>query len=292
MYYLGSLFAYATMKGPRNKKRKPRPDPTQIAADNPLATEEEKKRAVEWAESKKKRKKKKANMKLFIVFLVGSMLMLGITLSLHYMFQWGRDSKKYGHFAHVMFITFGKIIFVLSFMAILLPISFTYKGFGNFIATSKLLQLIGNISFPGYLYHFTVIMMRMHSTEALPTYTFYDFLGAFTGDFFYTIILATIGSIFIELPLQGMWRTRCENVIMARLKAWVQGSKNGAPRSRSSSKASQQRIQKRQINKILEKNGIQNSEQDDSMNQKPEISIENEKVKEESLEIGEAGAGN
>jgi len=89
-----------------------------------------------------------------------------------------------------------------------------------------------------------------------------------------------------------MWRTRCENVIMARLKAWVQGSKNGAPRSRSSSKASQQRIQKRQINKILEKNGIQNSEQDDSMNQKPEISIENEKVKEESLEIGEAGAGN
>ncbi len=99
-----------------------------------------------------------------IALIVGSILMIGISAILHYRFQWGRNSKADTPLVyHVLFITFGKVIFVLSFMMILMPIAAKYKGFGSFIAKNRLLQLIGNVSFGGYLYHFTVIMLRLNS---------------------------------------------------------------------------------------------------------------------------------
>jgi peptidoglycan/LPS O-acetylase OafA/YrhL len=264
IYYLGSLVAYVTMRGPKRKKPKKN---LEIQADNPLNTEEERKALKEKEERKKQRKKKKANKMLLIVFVVGSACMLTVTLTLHYIFQWGRNSKQHSHFFHVMFITFGKIIFVVSFMAILLPISMTYKAFGNFVATSKVIQLVGNASFTGYLFHFTVIMMRMHNTVALPTYTFYDFLGAFMGDLSYTIIIATTASVVIEIPVQAMWRTRCESVIMKKLKKWVQGSRKAHRRSRTNSQVSQRRPS------VVNKMGGQQAGGQ----------------KEENLELGEAG---
>lgn len=236
IYYMGSLVAYLTMKGGKGKKGKKG------------KKKEEKKPKKEYTEEQKKKfkakKKRKGRLMLLIIFLVCSTIMIVNTLILHFIFQWGRAKSNANHFSNVMFITFGKVAFIVSFLGILMPISFTFKAFGKFIADNRLIQLIGNISFTGYLFHFTVILMRMYGTEALPTYTFYDFLGCFCCDLFYSIILATLGSLLIEIPIQAMWRTRVEVHLMARLKKWVQDTKR--KRSRSSSKISHARKSRRQ----------------------------------------------
>jgi hypothetical protein len=223
IYYTGCLVSYMTMRGP--KRKKPEPE----ALEEPLLNPEEvaeKKRIEEEKKARRKRKKKKAAIMIGNIALTcGLVFMILDCLILHYYFQWGRPSKTdVSHFSHVMFITFGKAVFVVSFMAILMPIAARYKAFGAFIAKNRLLQLIGNISFGGYLYHFTVIMVRLNSQSVMPTYTFYDLFGAWSSDLFYTIILATLSCLLIELPIQNMWRARIEKQLVIKLKAYVKGT--------------------------------------------------------------------
>jgi hypothetical protein len=74
-----------------------------------------------------------------ITLLCGFIFMTLVSVTLHYRFQWGRSSKKDTPLIfHVLFITFGKIVFVTSFMAILMPLGAKYKAFSNFIATNRL----------------------------------------------------------------------------------------------------------------------------------------------------------
>ena len=136
----------------------------------------------------------------------------------------------------MLFITFGKIAFVLSFMAIMMPLAAKYKAIGNFIAKNRLMQLIGNVSFGGYLYHFTVIMLRLNSQSTMPSYKFYDLFGAWFSDIIYTLILATASTLLIELPVQNMWRVGLEGKLMNKLKAYVDGSKKGRGSSGSNTK--------------------------------------------------------
>lgn len=258
VYYIGSLVAYLTMRGGKKKKGKKSNKPKKEF------TEEQKKKH-------KHKKKKRGKIILLIVFLVGSALMIGDTLMLHYMFQWGRDSKQYSHHLHVFFVTFSKIIFVGSFMAILMPISFTYKGFSKFIAGNRLIQLMCNVSFTGYLFHFVVIMIRMHATETLPSYSFYDLLGAWSCDLFYSLILATMGSLLIELPVQAMYRTRIESVILHKMKHWVQSTKkkhhhhgkSKGTRSRTSHSKGKKKHEKKEIDLTKGKMKAKDDESED-----------------------------
>jgi peptidoglycan/LPS O-acetylase OafA/YrhL len=172
VYYMGCLISYLTMRGSRGggkkkKKEVKQEGQTEDLAEpllNPEEVAEKERLEKEKKDRRRRRAKKRAALLGNIALVLGLAFMTLDTLALHYYFQWGRPSKeKVSHFGHVMFITFGKVIFVFSFMAILMPIAAKYKAFGNFIAKNRLLQLIGNVSFGGYLYHFTVIMLRLNS---------------------------------------------------------------------------------------------------------------------------------
>jgi peptidoglycan/LPS O-acetylase OafA/YrhL len=103
------------------------------------------------------------------------------------------------------------------------------------------MQLIGNVSFGGYLYHFTVIMLRLNSQSTMPSYKFYDLFGAWFSDIIYTLILATASTLLIELPVQNMWRVGLEGKLMEKLKVYVNGPKkernSSGDKSRGASKA-------------------------------------------------------
>lgn len=220
---MGCLVSYMTMKGP--KKHRPE---RRFTLEQPLLSREEiaeiRHAYLEKKAKRRRRKKKFIKFVLNVTLLVGLIAMILICFALHYYFQWGRPSKTdVHHFWHVMFITFGKVIFVTSFMAILMPIAAKYKAFGAFIAKNRLLQLIGNISFGGYLYHFTIIMVRMKSQDTLPTYTFYDLFGAWCSDIFYTVFLATLSCLLVEFPIQNMWRAYIEKKLLVKLKNYVKG---------------------------------------------------------------------
>ena len=74
----------------------------------------------------------------------------------------------------------------------------------------------------------------------MPSYKFYDLFGAWFSDIIYTLILATVSTLLIELPVQNMWRVSLEGKLMKNLQTYVNGSKkdrNSAGKSNRNSKA-------------------------------------------------------
>lgn len=225
VYYLGCLFCYATMPGGKKggqkggKKGGKKGDVERDGgAPIPDLTEEEKQKEQEHKDRKKQKVKKFFKMVHNVMGWSGFLMITGNAILMHYVFQWGRNVKGAGLFFNNMFITFGKIVFVISFLLFLMAISFTYKSFSKFIATNRLIQLIGNLGFSGYLFHFTMIMIRLHSTQELPTYSFYDLFAHFCMDLSCTIVIATIATLLVELPAQHLWKTRVDSRVDHLLK--------------------------------------------------------------------------
>jgi len=81
-----------------------------------------------------------------LVVLIGIVTASLIALSyilMHYYFQIGRDFIE-SRFINALWITFGKVIFVLAVMIFLMSLSYTSKLFPSFIANCGWIQLIGN----------------------------------------------------------------------------------------------------------------------------------------------------
>jgi peptidoglycan/LPS O-acetylase OafA/YrhL len=212
MYYIGCLFAYMTMKD--DSKKKPKHHEEAHAELN----EEEKKEKLLQDERRKKRKIAAIKLQQNIYFAVALTGLVGITLLLHFKFQWGRNVADLGTTANVLFITFGKVVFVLSFMTVLLIIGFRFKGFGAYIAKNRLLQLVANLGFSMYLFHFTSIMIRTYSQKSIPTYAGQDLFAAALTDLTYTLVAAVICTLLVELPAAGLWRVYCEGVLLNNIK--------------------------------------------------------------------------
>ena len=197
IYYLGAIFCYATTPMVR---RPPRPR-AKSEWDNPMLSLEEKLAIKRKSSYKKSVNKQKFMIKLAVIGSIGFLVFATDALIMHYYFQWGRNSVDLGQFWNTMFITFGKVVFVVSFLAFLLSASAAFPAFGSFIANNRFIQLLGNIGFTGYLFHFTIIMVRIFSCVELPTYSFYDLLGSWMMDVFLTIPLAVLATLIVELPV-------------------------------------------------------------------------------------------
>lgn len=206
VYYMGAIFAYLTTGA---AKKKPAPAP--VAVQEPLNEDGS-------LERKKKKRIAKIKMMQNIYLAIGLALVVGMTLLLHYVFQYGRNVPALGEFKNSLFIAFGKMIFVVGLMMSLLILGFKFKSFGNYVAKSTLLQLIGNLSFPMYLFHFTFIMIRTYSINSLPTMAGYDLFAATLTELPYTMVLALMCSLLVELPVSHIWRVYCEGHLLNLVK--------------------------------------------------------------------------
>ena len=166
IYYIGCLFAYMTMK-PDKEKEKVADGETDKEVKK---TEDELKEDFLHDEMKKLKKRKAAKRMHLIFFLIRLVTLAAVTLILHYVFQWGRDLMSLNRFWTMSFLAFGKIAFIIGLMTILLVISFRFRGFDEHLAGNRFVQLIANLSFSMYLFHFPVIMIRIYSLRSIPTY--------------------------------------------------------------------------------------------------------------------------
>ena len=215
IYYIGCLFAYMTMK-PDKKKEKVADGDADKAGKK---TEDELKEDLLHQEKKKKHKKRKATKRMqFIFFLIGFVALASVTLVLHYVFQWGRDVMSLNRFWTMSFLAFGKVAFIIGLMTVLLVISFTFRGFGEHLAGNRMVQLIANLSFSMYLFHFPVIYIRIYSLRSIPTYQGYDLFSAGLADISYTLVLAVVASLTVEIPAMHIWRVWLEGPILYVLK--------------------------------------------------------------------------
>ena len=210
MYYIGCLFAYMTQKDDAKKPKQP-----EKQEEGPILTESEQK----LLEERKKHRKMRAIRKMQLInFVVGFAGLLGVTLVLHYVFQWGRNVQNVATIWNVMFIALGKIIFVICFMMVLLVIGFRFKGFGKYLAENRLVQLVANVSFTMYLFHFTFIIIRTYSQKSIPTYAGIDLFSSGMADLTLTLFAGLYAALFVEIPAMNLWRVYCEGFLSAKLK--------------------------------------------------------------------------
>jgi len=210
MYYVGCLFAYMTQKDDSKKPKQP-----EQPKEAPELSEAEQK----LLEERKKHRKTKAIRKMQLInFTAGFVGLLGVTLLLHFVFQWGRDIQKIATIWNVLFIALGKLVFVICFMMVLLVIGFRFKGFGKYLAENRLVQLIANVSFTMYLFHFTFIIVRTYSQKSIPAMSGVDLFASGLADLTLTLFTGLYAAVFVEIPAMNLWRVYCEGYLTAKLK--------------------------------------------------------------------------
>ena len=214
IYYIGCLFAYMSMK---SEKKKPK-EGAGVAPEAPEKPKEDL-QADLLKEEKRKERKRKAIVKMqMIYFAIGTAVTVAVTCVLHYIFQWGRKVMDISLFWNATFIAFGKIFFILGFMTMLLIIGFRFRGFGKYIAENRLLQLIANLSFTMYLFHFTMIQIRAYSLKSIPTYLGLDLFSAGLAEITFTLIIALYVALVVEIPAMHIWRVWLEGPILHLVK--------------------------------------------------------------------------
>lgn len=215
IYYVGCIFAFMTA-GKKKPPRKPAA-PEAAAQDAPLdqaLIEEQAKK-----QERRKRRKLAAIRKIQLInFLVGASFVVFISCMLHYYFQWGRNVMKLTVFSNTIFLAFGKIFFVMGIIIALMVVAFRFKGFSEYIAHNRLLQLIANMSFTMYLIHFTFVQMRTYSQKSIPSYAGYDLFSAGLCDLTYTVFAGAIIALTVEIPTSHIWRVHCDPVLTGMLK--------------------------------------------------------------------------
>jgi peptidoglycan/LPS O-acetylase OafA/YrhL len=80
---------------------------------------------------------------------------------------------------NALFLTFGKLIFVATLMLLLISVCKTNENFTKMIANNAVIQVIGNLSFSIYCWHFIVVLWSAQASETSPPISAYYYYGCF-----------------------------------------------------------------------------------------------------------------
>ena len=98
-----------------------------------------------------------AGKKIFIIGFICFIMICTSAVLMHYFFQVGHPANNVkNHTLNALWLTFGKIIFVASVMLGLISLCQSNKAFPQMVANNASIQLIGNLSFSIYCWHFIV----------------------------------------------------------------------------------------------------------------------------------------
>jgi peptidoglycan/LPS O-acetylase OafA/YrhL len=143
-------------------------------------------------------------------WVVGGVCLCLIILSaclMHYYFQQGypKDNVK-SLTLNALWLTFGKLVFVTAVMLVLISVCKTYENFPKMIANNATIQLIGNLSFSIYCWHYIVLTWVVQASETNDKISPYYYYGCFFWVLFVTFPISLWTSLAIEFPLGDLWR--------------------------------------------------------------------------------------
>jgi peptidoglycan/LPS O-acetylase OafA/YrhL len=186
VYFMGVTVALV-MLAPENKKPTPAPavnNSTTVAQVSvgpnsdlgyeirPAVTEHAKKQAQQKIES--------AQMTTWVVGCVCLCLIILSACLMHYCFQIGypKDYVK-SPTLNALWLTFGKLVFVTTVMLLLISVCKTNENFPKMIANNATIQVIGNLSFSIYCWHYIVLMWLVQASETNGPISPYYYYGCF-----------------------------------------------------------------------------------------------------------------
>jgi peptidoglycan/LPS O-acetylase OafA/YrhL len=165
----------------------------------PSVTEDSKKRAQQKLES--------AQMNTKVLGAVCLCLIILSAYVMHYYFQMGYpiDNVK-SPILNALWLTFGKLVFVITVMLLLISVCKTYETFPKMIANNAVIQVIANLSFSIYCWHYIVALWAAKTFETNMPNSAYYYYGNFFWVMIVTFPIALWTSLAIEYPLGDLWR--------------------------------------------------------------------------------------
>lgn len=142
----------------------------------------------------------------YILGITSGLIVVLSFILMNQIFQVGNDLEKAGRLLNALWLTFGKIIFVVAAMILLIQICKTNPRIPKAIANNAPIQQIGNLSFSMYGWHYIVLYYSISCAESDANFPDYMFVGAFWWVFFFTFILALWTAQILEYPLSDLWR--------------------------------------------------------------------------------------
>ena len=106
----------------------------------------------------------------------------------------------------ISFFLFSAFIIILGFFATIYGILNLNKHLNAVLINSPIINGLANISFSGYLIHACVIFATKSLTPRHYGYSIYDILGFFSMDFVYTVVIAFVLTVVVEVPLNAVWK--------------------------------------------------------------------------------------
>jgi peptidoglycan/LPS O-acetylase OafA/YrhL len=131
----------------------------------------------------KKQAQQKIESAQMTTWVVGGICLCLIILSaclMHYYFQMGypKDYVK-SPTLNALWLTFGKLVFVTTVMLLLISVCKTNENFPKMIANNATIQVIGNLSFSIYCWHYIVLTWVVQASETNGPISPYYYYGCF-----------------------------------------------------------------------------------------------------------------
>merc|ERR1712194_432117 len=202
VYFMGVMVALVMLPGANPKPANQTPVVNNSTVMNVDLGYEVRPSVTQHSKKKSEQKKKSSQLTTWAVGGVSLTLIIISAVCMHYFFQNGypKDYVK-SLTLNAMWTTFGKLVFVTTVMLLLISVCKSYKSFPKMIGNSAPIQVIGNLSFSIYAWHYLVLTWVCQASESYGQISAYYYYGCFFWVLLVTFPLALWTSLAIEYPL-------------------------------------------------------------------------------------------
>jgi len=207
VYYIGCAVGILTLKNPSTKPKKEE-EKVDIVAPNESAAKEKLKLGYDilpknsgHSKKSKVERRNKMQKKVYIIGIISFAVIAASFILMFKYFQLGYDTHQNHQIYNTIWLVFGKIIFTIALFACLINMCLVFQKFPKAIANNTTIQLIGNVSFCLYGWHYNFLYWSIGGSESFLPYTDYMYMGAFFWVFFTGFLAATWTALSIEFPL-------------------------------------------------------------------------------------------
>lgn len=163
--------------------------------------------------TKEKKKGKKSGGKL-----INTLGILALTLTVfvalfywfHKRFQMPVKDEKNSKIMNGIYCVIAPLLIVASLILFFIKIFSMSPKLVKMVQENRLLQILANISFSMYIFHYTVIVLNFFRFKKYNNLFLRDILASVCCDFGFTCVLGLLGAIFIEIPLGNCWKVFVE----------------------------------------------------------------------------------
>lgn len=108
------------------------------------------------------------------------------------------------------YVVLAPMILIPSIVVLFIKILSISKPLLCYVQSCKVIQILANLSFSMYLYHYAIIILKNFNHESYYSFYLYDIFASFCCDFLIITTIGFLSCLLIEIPLSNCWKNYFE----------------------------------------------------------------------------------